>query len=72
MAVVAKFYVQSVELFTWGTTVKMNVVTKAGGDPENAEFWAATPSGSITMNLKNEFAAAHFKPGQEMLVTFDV
>lgn len=70
MAVVAKFYVQSIELFTWGTTVKMNVVTK--GSEENAEFWAATPSGSITMNIKNEFAAAHFKPGQEMLVHFDV
>lgn len=69
MAVVAKFYVSSIELFTWGTAVKMQVVTK--GSEENKEFWAATPSGSITMNIKNEYAAAHFKPGQEMLVTFD-
>lgn len=70
MAVQAKFYVSSIELFTWGTTVKMSVVTK--GSEENKEFWAATPSGTITMNIKNEYAAAHFKPGQEMLVTFDV
>lgn len=70
MAVVAKFYVSSVELFGWATAVKMNVVTK--GTDENKEFFAATPVGNITMTIKNEAAAAHFKPGQEINVTFDV
>jgi hypothetical protein len=67
--VVAKFYVTSVELFGWATKVKLNAVTKGA---ENHEFWQATPSGSIEMTIKNEAAAAHFKPGQEMEVRFDV
>jgi len=70
MAVVAKFYVTSIELFGWATKVKMQPVTK--GSEENKEFWAATPSGSIEMTIKNETAAERFKPGQEMLITFDV
>lgn len=70
MAVQAKFYVSSVELTTYATIVKMQPVTK--GSEENKEFWAATPAGRIEMTIKNEFAAAHFKPGQEMYVTFDV
>ena len=37
-AVIARFYVSSIELFTWGTTVKLSVVTK--GNEENAEFFA--------------------------------
>jgi hypothetical protein len=68
MAILAKFFVQSIELFQWGTTVKLSAVTKGQDD---AEFWAATPNGSIQMTIKNELAAAQFKPGQEFLVTFE-
>lgn len=69
MAVIARFYVRSVELLGWATIIKMSAVTKG---QENHEFFSATPSGSIEMTIKNEAAAARFKPGQEVDVSFDV
>lgn len=70
MAVVARFYINEITQMVHATKVKMNCVTK--GSDENKEFWAATPSGFIELVIKNEAAAAYFKPGQELLVTFEV
>lgn len=63
----AKFYVQEISLFGWATQIKMNVVTKG---EENKEWAAATPVGTISMNVKNEHAAEQFWPGQEWELLF--
>lgn len=63
----AKFYVSGVKLTTWGTTVELNPVTRG---EDNKTWSAATPTGSITMGIKNEVAAERFAPGQEWFVTF--
>lgn len=67
MGVRAKFYVRSVELFGYSTSVKLGVVTRG---EDNKQWSAATPSGELTMNIKNELAAAQFTPGDEFFVDF--
>ncbi len=41
-----------------------------GNSPENATFWAATPSGSINLGTVNPEAWAEFKLGEEYYVDF--
>lgn len=41
-----------------------------GGTPENDAFFDATPSGNISMRIKNPVAAEFFKQGQELYVDF--
>lgn len=73
MTVRCKFLVQSVtrsknwdrskpDLFT----VKLGVVSS--GSPENAAFYASTPSGSIEFSSINESAALSLPLGEEVYV----
>lgn len=63
----AKFYVSGINLQQWGTTIKMQPVTRG---EDNKEWSAATPSGELTMTVANEKAADQFAPGQEWFLTF--
>ena len=57
MAVQAKMYLESVTAHKWGTSVKFRVVTR--GD-ENKAWANATPTGDMTLGIKNELALADF------------
>jgi len=63
----AKFYVSEVALTGWGCRVTMNAVTRG---EDNKEWSAATPSGTLTMQIKNDLAAEQFAPGQEWFLDF--
>lgn len=41
-----------------------------GGSKENESFYAATPSGAISLGTINDEAAKHFKLGVEVYVDF--
>lgn len=64
----AKFYVQEITWRAWGVELKMAPVTR--GD-DNKEWSEATPSGHLTMTVKNALASDNFAPGQEWYLTFD-
>ena len=49
-------------------TIKLLPVT--GDSPENEEFFASTPSGTIELGVVNAAAAAAFGLGAEFYVTF--
>lgn len=49
-------------------TVKLQPVT--GDSPENAQFYAATPSGQIELGTINKEALAQFEIGREFYVDF--
>lgn len=60
-------YVESVTKRTWADTVRLQVVTRG---EDNKAWSAATPSGHVEMNIKNDDAAVQFIPGREYFVTF--
>lgn len=63
----AKFFVQEVGKTTWGGKVVLNVVTRG----EDNKAWAsATPSGQITMTIRNDLALEFFDVGDEFFVDF--
>ncbi len=74
MAVRAKFYVSSIERFTYGDAivVKLQAVTRKDGD--NAAWSSATPSGSLTMTISNKSAwplfLDAFEKGADLYVDF--
>lgn len=70
MSVIAKFYVSSVTPAenSPNTQIQMHPVCRG---VENASWSAATPSGTIMMNVLNEGASGQFKVGQEYYVTFE-
>lgn len=75
MTVRAKFKVQSItQSAGWDVknptiyTVRLNPVT--GNTPENASFYAATPSGSIDLGMVSAAAGDQFAIGQEFFVDF--
>lgn len=76
MGVVAKFQVTEVVLRPYNAEVKLSpvsatddgTVTQPG---EDKAFWEATPSGALSMTIKNEVAAEQFQPGDKFYVTFD-
>lgn len=49
-------------------TIRLTPVTS--GSDENAEFYAATPSGSIDLATVNQQAGEQFELGQEYYVDF--
>lgn len=61
----AKMYVSGITLTSWGTTVKLSVVTRG---EDNKAWSAATPVGELSLQIKNEQAADQFAPGQEWFV----
>lgn len=75
MAVVARFYVQSITRNAGNPEtgdVRLNAVSRG---PENKEWAAFTPSGQLTMSLSNKAqpALAWFDAhlGKEVLITID-
>ena len=71
-AVVAKFVCDVVNDHAHpeeGTDVVLRAVTS--GSEENDKFFQYTPSGEITLFIKNEIAAEQFEVGKEYYVTFD-
>lgn len=63
----AKFFVQEISKTTWGGSVKLQVVSRG----EDNKAWAsATPSGQITMSIRNELALEVFDVGDEFFVDF--
>jgi hypothetical protein len=79
MAVVAKFQVNSVELFAHGPSRKVKlgpVYAGPGADPqvtskEDGAFWQATPQGSLEMVIDNPDASEQFQPGDKFYLTFE-
>jgi hypothetical protein len=71
-AVEARFYVSGYERFSYdasATQVKLQAVTRG----EHNRSWAsATPSGTLTMTIRNESAASWFteRLGKEVSVVF--
>lgn len=75
MTVRAKFKVHSItQQEHWDKskgplhTVKLQPVTS--NSPENAEFYAATPSGQIELSTLNEAAGKQFELGKEYYIDF--
>ncbi len=48
--------------------IELGAVT--GGSPENKEFFAASPSGTLKLGVLNEKAAEQFTPGQHFFIDF--
>lgn len=75
MSVLAKFTVNSVNKRKgWGENpwvydINLNPVTS--GSEENKQFYAATPSGNITLSTVNESVASEMEPGKNFYVTFE-
>lgn len=75
MTVRAKFVVQTItQSQGWGNnpriwTVRLMPVSGAGA-PENAAFYASTPSGSIDLSLVSEPVGKEFSIGQAFYVDF--
>lgn len=67
MAVRAKFYVEAVTKRVWGSEVVLRAVCRG---EDNKEWSSATPSGVLTMSIRNDLAAEQFEPGQEMFIDF--
>lgn len=64
----AKFWVESVKRTTGGSEVCLRAVCRG----EDNKLWSAyTPSGSLTMVVLNQLAAAEFEPGEEFYLTFE-
>lgn len=61
----AKMFVSSIELQTWGTVIKLNVVTRG---EDNKQWASATPQGELRLVVKNEHASDQFAPGQEWFI----
>lgn len=75
MSVVAKFRVQQVKHIWYSNETEPDSVSVTlspvySGSEENKAFFAATPSGEITMLINNKIASAQFKPGQAYYVEF--
>lgn len=78
-AIIAKFYVNSVQHFgqpnpttgepeTTGVTVTLQPVSYKHGDEshENSKFWHASPSGKMELYIQNPQAFDFFKQGEEI------
>jgi len=66
----AKFTVDSTTNFAYGTT-NIALSPVVGGDSaENDNFFASTPSGEISLTIKNPLLADFFQPGAEYYVDF--
>ncbi len=64
----AKFECASVKQTTWSKEYEFNAVTGTGGDPENEAFFKTSPSGKITIAVKNENVV--FVPGKKYYIDF--
>lgn len=62
----AKFSCISVKTTTYGREFEFMAVTSSS--PENEAFFKTTPSGKITLNVKNE--GVNFEVGKEYYIDF--
>jgi hypothetical protein len=67
MAVSGKFYVTRLEQTDYGTQVYLGAVCRGS---QNKAWAQATPSGNITMNIRNEVASEQFVLHEEYEVIF--
>lgn len=63
----AKFYVEEVARTTYGGRVKLRAVSRG---EDNKRWASATPSGEITMTIRNELAIDFYDVGEEYFVDF--
>lgn len=63
----AKFFVQEVGRTTYGGKVVLRAVTRG---EDNKQWASATPSGEITMTIRNELALDFYDVGEEYYVDF--
>ena len=74
MSVRAKFIVTKKSASAYqpggGTLQEIHLMPVFSGSEENKQFFAATPSGSITLGTVNAAAADQFKEGQSYYVDF--
>lgn len=67
MTVRAKFFVTEIARTTYGGRIILSAVCRG----EDNKAWAsATPSGQITMTIRNEVAVEQFDVGEEYFVDF--
>lgn len=73
MSVLARFYVSEVTRRSYDPEAATVTLQAVGRGPENKEWATATPSGQITLTIKNSPAAAFFgdRLGKDVTVTFD-
>jgi hypothetical protein len=68
MGVRAKMFVQEISRTTYGGVVKLGVVCRG---EDNKQWASATPSGSLSLTIRNELALEVFTdPGKEFYVDF--
>lgn len=73
---IAKVYSRTdergVDVFHYNVRLLPVLYGKKGsyGVPENAVFYAATPSGEIVMQVVADLAASQFRPGKSYFVDF--
>ena len=70
MAVIGKFYVQTVERNEDTPTASRVQLGAVCRGPQNRQWCSATPWGSIEMGVLNEAATKYFIEGEEYEVTF--
>lgn len=71
MAVVAKFFVQTITEHASMKGAKQVVLMPVTRGEENKEWAKWTPSGRLEMTINNEAAAAEFLLGEEYLLRFE-
>jgi hypothetical protein len=75
MSVIARFKVNSVENFTYGSKIKLGAVyTNNPEDPHFEEikaFHDSTPQGTLEMVVNNPQAAEQFQPGDDYYLSFE-
>jgi hypothetical protein len=66
-----KFRCHSIIGNGYGTVINLSAMY-APDDPEseNGQFWTATPSGQITLQINNPAGAAVFEQGKDFYVDF--
>lgn len=71
MGVEARFYVSLIEKSAYAHNNKVTLTAVSRGD-QNRQWASATPSGTVTMTINNESAAAWFEAllGKDVAVTF--
>lgn len=67
MTVRAKFYVEEVARTTYGGRVKLRAVSRG---EDNKKWASATPSGELSMTIRNELAVEFFDVGEEYYLDF--
>lgn len=73
MAVVARFYVSEIIRRAYDTQAVTVTMQAVGRGEENKEWSTATPSGQITMTIKNSPAAEFFgtRLGKDVSIRFE-